>query len=106
MALDVARILLRPTTELATTDIASHALSALEKSSIRFSIPYFENCQLHLMASLIYLGCIFNDINVTSGKYIWLEGGVRHKQLVLLKELREILGDSQHSNAKFFVFLF
>ena len=36
MALDVARILLRPTAELAVTDIASHALAALEKSSIRF----------------------------------------------------------------------
>ncbi|XP_024012453.1 NADPH:adrenodoxin oxidoreductase, mitochondrial isoform X2 [Eutrema salsugineum] len=35
VALDVARILLRPTTELASTDIASHALSALEESSIR-----------------------------------------------------------------------
>lgn len=35
VALDVARILLRPATELATTDIASHALAALEESSIR-----------------------------------------------------------------------
>ncbi|KFK29844.1 hypothetical protein AALP_AA7G186100, partial [Arabis alpina] len=35
VALDVARILLRPTTELASTDIARHALSALEESSIR-----------------------------------------------------------------------
>ncbi|KAI9072821.1 hypothetical protein K1719_045224 [Acacia pycnantha] len=35
VALDVARILLRPTTELATTDISSHALAALEESSIR-----------------------------------------------------------------------
>ncbi|KAM1508493.1 hypothetical protein ACFX10_017793 [Malus domestica] len=35
VALDAARILLRPTTELATTDIASHALAALEDSSIR-----------------------------------------------------------------------
>ncbi|XP_059432232.1 NADPH:adrenodoxin oxidoreductase, mitochondrial [Corylus avellana] len=35
VALDVARILLRPPTELATTDIASHALAALEESSIR-----------------------------------------------------------------------
>ncbi|KAJ0030696.1 hypothetical protein Pint_13220 [Pistacia integerrima] len=35
VALDVARILLRPTEELATTDIASHALNALEESSIR-----------------------------------------------------------------------
>ncbi|KAF2309641.1 hypothetical protein GH714_004410 [Hevea brasiliensis] len=35
VALDVARILLRPTTELATTDIASHALAALNQSSIR-----------------------------------------------------------------------
>lgn len=35
MALDVARILLRPTEELATTDIASYALTALEESSIR-----------------------------------------------------------------------
>ncbi|XP_027340196.1 NADPH:adrenodoxin oxidoreductase, mitochondrial isoform X2 [Abrus precatorius] len=35
VALDVARILLRPTVELATTDIASHALATLEESSIR-----------------------------------------------------------------------
>ncbi|XVE70454.1 hypothetical protein DITRI_Ditri10aG0073700 [Diplodiscus trichospermus] len=35
VALDVARILLRPTSDLATTDIASHALTALEQSSIR-----------------------------------------------------------------------
>ncbi|KAL9440664.1 hypothetical protein AB3S75_019351 [Citrus x aurantiifolia] len=35
VALDVARILLRPTEELATTDIASYALTALEESSIR-----------------------------------------------------------------------
>ncbi|KAK8478676.1 hypothetical protein V6N12_020261 [Hibiscus sabdariffa] len=35
VALDVARILLRPTSELATTDIASHALTALEQNSIR-----------------------------------------------------------------------
>ncbi|MCD9560941.1 hypothetical protein HAX54_019806 [Datura stramonium] len=35
VALDVARILLRPTTELATTDISCHALAALHESSIR-----------------------------------------------------------------------
>ncbi|KAA8542516.1 hypothetical protein F0562_023668 [Nyssa sinensis] len=35
VALDVARILLRPTMELATTDISSHALGALEESHIR-----------------------------------------------------------------------
>ncbi|XP_057421030.1 NADPH:adrenodoxin oxidoreductase, mitochondrial [Lotus japonicus] len=35
VALDVARILLRPSTELATTDIAGHALATLEESSIR-----------------------------------------------------------------------
>ncbi|XP_060970827.1 NADPH:adrenodoxin oxidoreductase, mitochondrial isoform X2 [Cannabis sativa] len=35
VALDVARILLRPTAELATTDIASHALAALKESNIR-----------------------------------------------------------------------
>ncbi|KAL3618028.1 hypothetical protein CASFOL_038349 [Castilleja foliolosa] len=35
VALDVARILLRPTAELAKTDIAVHALNALEESSIR-----------------------------------------------------------------------
>ncbi|XP_031388723.1 NADPH:adrenodoxin oxidoreductase, mitochondrial isoform X2 [Punica granatum] len=35
VALDVARILLRPTEELATTDIAEHALTALRRSSIR-----------------------------------------------------------------------
>ncbi|KAJ4708474.1 NADPH:adrenodoxin oxidoreductase, mitochondrial [Melia azedarach] len=35
VALDVGRILLRPTDELATTDIASHALTALQESAIR-----------------------------------------------------------------------
>ncbi|KAL5714254.1 adrenodoxin-NADP(+) reductase [Ranunculus cassubicifolius] len=35
VALDVARILLRPTTELAKTDIAEHALASLQESSIR-----------------------------------------------------------------------
>nr|GME00381.1 NADPH:adrenodoxin oxidoreductase, mitochondrial isoform X1 [Ipomoea batatas] len=35
VALDVARVLLRSTSELAKTDIASHALAALEESSIR-----------------------------------------------------------------------
>ncbi|GAB2292303.1 hypothetical protein Dimus_026551 [Dionaea muscipula] len=35
VALDVARILLRSTVELATTDISSHAMSALEGSNIR-----------------------------------------------------------------------
>ncbi|XP_020276675.1 NADPH:adrenodoxin oxidoreductase, mitochondrial isoform X1 [Asparagus officinalis] len=35
VALDVARILLRPTIELSATDISSHALAALQKSSIR-----------------------------------------------------------------------
>ncbi|XP_020251073.1 NADPH:adrenodoxin oxidoreductase, mitochondrial-like, partial [Asparagus officinalis] len=35
VALDVARILLRPTIELSATDISSHALDALQKSSIR-----------------------------------------------------------------------
>lgn len=40
MALDVARILLRSTEELARTDIASHALAALEESSIRFAMCY------------------------------------------------------------------
>lgn len=36
VALDVARVLLRPTEELGKTDIASHAISALADSSIRF----------------------------------------------------------------------
>ncbi|OVA20312.1 hypothetical protein BVC80_157g119 [Macleaya cordata] len=35
VALDVARILLRPTAELATTDVANHALVSLQESSIR-----------------------------------------------------------------------
>ncbi|KAF3457909.1 hypothetical protein FNV43_RR02570 [Rhamnella rubrinervis] len=35
VAIDIARVLLKPTTELATTDIASHALAALKESAIR-----------------------------------------------------------------------
>nr|GMD15040.1 NADPH:adrenodoxin oxidoreductase, mitochondrial isoform X1 [Ipomoea batatas] len=35
VALDVARVLLQSTSELAKTDIASHALAALEESSVR-----------------------------------------------------------------------
>lgn len=41
MALDVARLLLRPTIELATTDISSSALAALNESSVRFLIFSF-----------------------------------------------------------------
>lgn len=41
VALDVARILLRSTSELATTDIANHALLALEESTIRFVVSKF-----------------------------------------------------------------
>lgn len=36
VALDVARILLRCTTELASTDIAGYALDALRSSTIRY----------------------------------------------------------------------
>src|SRR5690625_7510861 len=35
VALDVARVLIRPTEDLATTDIATHALDALRASSVR-----------------------------------------------------------------------
>lgn len=35
VALDVARVLIRPTDDLATTDIATHALDALKRSSVR-----------------------------------------------------------------------
>ncbi|KAI3859993.1 hypothetical protein MKX03_008536, partial [Papaver bracteatum] len=42
VALDVARILLRPTAELATTDIANHALASLHESSIRFGLLDFK----------------------------------------------------------------
>jgi len=35
VALDVARVLIRPTEDLATTDIATHALDALRTSSVR-----------------------------------------------------------------------
>ncbi|XP_065043316.1 NADPH:adrenodoxin oxidoreductase, mitochondrial-like isoform X4 [Musa acuminata AAA Group] len=37
VALDVARILLRPMSELQTTDIAEHALVSLQESTIRFT---------------------------------------------------------------------
>jgi hypothetical protein len=37
VALDVARILLRCTAELASTDIAGYALDALRSSTIRYS---------------------------------------------------------------------
>ncbi|KAG4966601.1 hypothetical protein JHK85_041576 [Glycine max] len=63
VALDVARILLRPTTELATTDIASHALATLEESSIS---------------------------NI-AGWFIWLEDVVQPKQLVLQKNYVKFL---------------
>lgn len=43
VALDVARVLLRPTTELVTTDIASHALAALKESAIRFLVLQLYN---------------------------------------------------------------
>lgn len=61
VALDVARILLRPVTELATTDIATHALHVLEESSIRFlAVPYFSN-QINLSISSHVLISIMNE---------------------------------------------
>jgi adrenodoxin-NADP+ reductase len=38
VALDAARILLRPTSELASTDIAEHALAALHESCVRVGV--------------------------------------------------------------------
>ena len=46
MALDVSRIILQPTFELTTTDIASHALTALEQNFVRFLILLIKiNCK-------------------------------------------------------------
>lgn len=52
VALDVARILLRPPTELATTDISSHALAALEESNIRFLLSQLCDNQIHYFLCL------------------------------------------------------
>lgn len=38
MAIDAARMLLRPSSDLAATDVADHALSALQESNIRYPI--------------------------------------------------------------------
>lgn len=42
VALDDACILLQPTEEMAMTDMASHALNALEESSIRFLVIFLK----------------------------------------------------------------
>ncbi|KAF9615151.1 hypothetical protein IFM89_022109 [Coptis chinensis] len=46
VALDVARILQRPTTELAKTDIADHALASLQTNSIRYQRSYYSSRSL------------------------------------------------------------
>lgn len=71
VALDVARILLRPIMELAKTDIASHALAALEESSIRFYAPTFDCTDKLWLLHLDPLMYCINDISLIAGKYIW-----------------------------------
>ncbi|CAK7344251.1 unnamed protein product [Dovyalis caffra] len=53
VALDVARILLQSTSVLATTDIASHALAALEQSSIRLFIQLLDRDRMDLKVYLV-----------------------------------------------------
>ncbi|KAK6941495.1 hypothetical protein RJ641_026872, partial [Dillenia turbinata] len=59
VALDVARVLLQQTTELAKTDIASHALASLEGSSVRRG-PAQAACTARELRELLGL----NDLNV------------------------------------------
>jgi hypothetical protein len=53
VALDVARILLRCTTELASTDIAGYALDALRSSTIRY--PYLFIWTLSFVCELLWM---------------------------------------------------
>ncbi|KAG6556606.1 hypothetical protein Mapa_001547 [Marchantia paleacea] len=77
VALDIARILLRPVSELATTDISEHAIAALHESKIRF---YFR---------LSEAGCLHSVQTV----HVYLVGRRGPVQgACTAKELREILG--------------
>ncbi|CAM8987971.1 unnamed protein product [Rhodiola kirilowii] len=66
VALDIARILLRPTSELSTTDIASHALGALEESSISY-LPQNNYCIFNAM-HLSYLSPRIKNLHVNIQK--------------------------------------
>ncbi|CAK9155163.1 unnamed protein product [Ilex paraguariensis] len=91
VALDVARILLRPTMELATTDIAFHALAALEESSVRSMIHPLDTKRISLARSLIY--CV--QIHKYDCKKVYLVGSRGPVQAACTtKELREVLGNS------------
>lgn len=89
VALDVARILLRPTAELAITDIANQALSALERSSIRFFT--FIYCQL--TASFFFAHFHWFKYNCRKVYLVGRRGPVQ--AACTAKELREILGTIQ-----------
>ncbi|CAI0628785.1 unnamed protein product [Linum tenue] len=90
VALDVARILLRPTEELATTDIACHALAALEQSSIRF-LP-LQSLALNQRSCLKSVICCAKRMSYYYRK-VYLVGRRGPAQAACTaKELREILG--------------
>ena len=93
VALDIARILLRPTTELAKTDIASQALTALEESSIRFYYPTFDCADkfLTLVESSMYMYKCY-QFNCRKVYLVGRRGPVQ--AACTAKELREILGNS------------
>ncbi|KDP33704.1 hypothetical protein JCGZ_07275 [Jatropha curcas] len=98
VALDVARILLRPTAELATTDIASHALAALEQSSIRKVYlvgrrgPVQAACTAKELREVLVIGLWFPDLVSFSELQYWynLVAGIKDlyihiKEVDLLK---------------------
>lgn len=87
----MARILLRPPAELATTDISSHALAALEESSIRFSVLPFGTNYFGLVGSQLYLFCMHKYFC----RKVYLVGRRGPVQAACTaKELREVLGNS------------
>ncbi|KAG6527924.1 hypothetical protein ZIOFF_010059 [Zingiber officinale] len=105
VALDVARILLRSTSELQKTDIAEHALVSLHESTIRFSaqpIVHLFYINVHLAKSVPNTDFFLFD----NGGFVWafthfsslqrkvyLVGRRGPAQMACTaKELREILG--------------
>ncbi|XWS26821.1 hypothetical protein CRYUN_Cryun26dG0063000 [Craigia yunnanensis] len=111
VALDVARILLRPTSELVTTDIASHALTALEQSSIRKVYlvgrrgPVQAACTAKELREVLgikdlYIHIKEADLKITPADEVEMKKSRIHRRIYELLSKAAIAGPSQPSSGQ------
>ncbi|CAM8988056.1 unnamed protein product [Rhodiola kirilowii] len=97
VALDIARILLRPTSELSTTDIASHALEALEESSIRGWHTHVCNWNIPAGIKNLHVNIQKDDLCVTPTDEVEMKNSRIHRRIFELLSKAAQSGTSSHA---------